>query len=328
MAHATSLGKTVAASGICAQWPRDTFRLIINVTGDALTITAAGHQASRAGETAWPRQARHVLAGESAPAPAARPVPAAAGPARVMSGQVGPGEFYRLLAGLGSARRMRDCWAGDCPSGGVYFFFEDGEVRGDDSSRVVRVGTHALTAASKPTLWDRLRQHRGHLAGRDPGSGNHRASVFRRHVGAALIQHDGQPPPGLMASWLDRHGPHPGWASQETAVEMAVSRHIGAMRVFWLCVPDPGTPRACRAEQHRAHLPARCWPGPGQPRLARAPRHPRPDPPVGTMQRRARHATLRPRLPARTRTANPAASVNTVNQPIRGMSAHSSCGVL
>jgi hypothetical protein len=74
---------------------------------------------------------------------------------------------------------------------------------------VVRVGTHALTAASSATLWDRLRQHRGHLGGRDPGSGNHRASVFRRHVGAALIGRDGQPP-GLLASWLDRHGPHPG----------------------------------------------------------------------------------------------------------------------
>ncbi len=104
----------------------------------------------------------------------------------------------------------------------------------------MRVGTHALTATSKATLWDRLRQHRGHLAGRDPGSGNHRASVFRRHVGAALIQRDGQPP-GLLASWLDRHGPHPGWASQETAVEIAVSRHIGAMPVLWLEVPDPAT---------------------------------------------------------------------------------------
>lgn len=30
MAHATSLGRTIAASGICAQWPRDTFRLVIN----------------------------------------------------------------------------------------------------------------------------------------------------------------------------------------------------------------------------------------------------------------------------------------------------------
>ncbi len=95
----------------------------------------------------------------------------------------------------------------------MYFFFEDGEVRGDGSSRVVRVGTHALTAASKATLRGRLRQHRGHLADRDPGSGSHRASVFRRHARAALIQRDGRPPE-LLASWLDRHGPHPGRASQ------------------------------------------------------------------------------------------------------------------
>jgi len=162
----------------------------------------------------------------------------------IMAGHAGPGEFYRSLAELaglpGGARQLRDCRAGDCPSGGVYFFFEDGEVRGDGSGRVVRVGTHALTATSKATLRGRLRQHRGHLAGRDPGGGNHRASVFRRHVGAALIQRDGRPP-GLLASWLDRHGPHPGWASQETAVEMAVSRYIGAMPVLWLSVPDPGT---------------------------------------------------------------------------------------
>jgi hypothetical protein len=79
-----------------------------------------------------------------------------------------------------------------------------------------------------------------HLAGRDPGSGSHRASVFRRYVGAALIQRDRQPSE-LLASWLDRHGPYPGWASQETAVEMAVSRHIGAMPVLWLSVPDPST---------------------------------------------------------------------------------------
>ena len=34
MAHATSLGRTIAASGICAPWPQDTFRLVINAAGD------------------------------------------------------------------------------------------------------------------------------------------------------------------------------------------------------------------------------------------------------------------------------------------------------
>ena len=42
MAHATSLGRTVAASGICALWPQDTFRLTVSTAGDTVTVTAAG----------------------------------------------------------------------------------------------------------------------------------------------------------------------------------------------------------------------------------------------------------------------------------------------
>jgi hypothetical protein len=245
MAHAASLGKAVAASRICAPWPGETFRLLISAAGDTLTITAV-HPDSRPGEAVL-RRPEHRPAAASAPGSESAPGTRAAAPpggARVGTGRAGTGEFYRLLAevaGLaGGVRRLRDCRAADCPRAGVYFFFEDGEVRGDGSSRVIRIGTHALTAVSKATLWDRLRQHRGHLAGRAPGSGSHRASVFRRHVGTALIRRDGQPP-GLLESWLDRHGPRPGWDDQETAVEVAVSCHIGAMPVLWLTVPDPVT---------------------------------------------------------------------------------------
>jgi len=42
MAHATSLGKTVAANGICGQWPERAFRFTIGPGGDELTITATG----------------------------------------------------------------------------------------------------------------------------------------------------------------------------------------------------------------------------------------------------------------------------------------------
>lgn len=262
MAHATSLGRTVAASEICALWPQDTFRLTVSTAGDTVTITTAGPASQAASTTPHrqPHRAPVTAAGELPPAPAVRTGPA---PAQVMAGRARPEEFYWLLAGLaGGARRLRDCRAGDCPQGGVYFFFDAGEVRSDGTSRVVRVGTHALTAASSATLWDRLRQHRGHLGGRDPGSGNHRASVFRRHVGAALIHRDGQPP-GLLASWLDRHGPHPGWARQETALEVAVSRHIGAMPVLWLTVPDPAT--RADVEQNSIALTSRLADGQDQP---------------------------------------------------------------
>jgi hypothetical protein len=86
-------------------------------------------------------------------------------------------------------------------------------------------------------LWGRLRQHRGHLAGSHPGSGNHRASVFRRHVGSALIRR-GDWPDTLLDSWLDRHRPVEDRAIQESQIELEVSRYIGAMPFLWLAVPD------------------------------------------------------------------------------------------
>ena len=100
--------------------------------------------------------------------------------------------FYDLLADLeirqGDRRRLSACdgrmnW----PARGVYFFFEPGETRSDSGAgpRVVRVGTHALTTGSRTTLWDRLSQHRGTAK---KGGGNHRGSIFRLLVGAALIE--------------------------------------------------------------------------------------------------------------------------------------------
>ena len=98
--------------------------------------------------------------------------------------------FYGLLEALrdslGGYRRLADCngkmgW----PVGGVDYFFEDGEMRRDipEMRRVVRVGTHALTATSNTTLWSRLKQHKGS----GHGGGNHRGSIFRAHIGTALI---------------------------------------------------------------------------------------------------------------------------------------------
>src|SRR4030081_2253180 len=80
--------------------------------------------------------------------------------------QTAADRFYQALGQLadilGGPRFLRDCRGSDgWPPYGVYFFFEPGQTHADDTSRVVRVGTHALTATSQATLWDRLRQHRG-----------------------------------------------------------------------------------------------------------------------------------------------------------------------
>ena len=100
--------------------------------------------------------------------------------------------FYGLLdqfaAAVGGPHTLASCngrfaW----PRRGIYFFFESGETRthGVDGARVVRVGTHALTAGSSSTLWGRLSQHRGQAKS---GGGNHRGSIFRLIVGASLIE--------------------------------------------------------------------------------------------------------------------------------------------
>jgi hypothetical protein len=119
----------------------------------------------------------------------------------------------------------------------VYFFFEAGENRAAGQGlRVVRVGTQALRTAnpSAATLWDRLAQHRGRQPG-DPGGPRRSHSVFRRHVGTAIIRRDdlGEE---VLDNWYNyRHQP------REEQIEMAVSRYIGVMPFLWLAVPDPET---------------------------------------------------------------------------------------
>jgi hypothetical protein len=239
-AHATSLGKTVAGSGICLPWPGRAFRFTISAAGDTLTITTTADHRRREGS---PGSGADGRSGPARPEDGWRSGPGGPGhpPAAGGGRRADAGEFYRILdqlaARLGGPRRLRECTGrSGCPPQGLYFFYEDGEDRAEGSGRVVRVGTHALTTTSKATLWGRLRQHRGHLTGSDPGGGDHRASVFRRHVGAALIRRDGRPG-DLLDSWLDRRRPPGERAIQETGIEREVSRHIGAMPFLWLSVP-------------------------------------------------------------------------------------------
>jgi hypothetical protein len=160
-AHATSLGKTLAASSICGQWPERAFRFTIGTGGDVLTITATGdHHRRDARPTLRPgghlRPARPHERWQ--PVPQAEPTGRDRAPGMGDDLRSDADEFYRIMdqlaARLGGPRRLRDCTGSSgCPPQGVYFFYEDGEHRADGSRRVVRVGTHALTETSKATLW-------------------------------------------------------------------------------------------------------------------------------------------------------------------------------
>lgn len=154
-------------------------------------------------------------------------------------------DFYDLLSQLsqrlGGPRMLVDCDArSGWPRRGVYFFFEPGEHRAEGSAlRVVRVGTHALRSSSS-TLWGRLSQHKGTVAGRRPGGGNHRGSIFRLHIGEALIA-IGDYPAEVTARWGRGTSAPAEVVAAEYPLELAVSRYIGAMPVLWLDVDDePG----------------------------------------------------------------------------------------
>ena len=156
-----------------------------------------------------------------------------------MNARVDTARFYDLLDDLavrvGGLRVLADCtgrmrW----PQRGVYFFYEDGETRSGSGSgrRVVRVGTHALVSGSRASLWRRLAQHRGSARSR---GGNHRGSIFRLLVGAALARRGDLP---LPSSW-GRRGRPPG-------LERAALTRIGAMPFLWLGVDDAPGPSSRR----------------------------------------------------------------------------------
>ena len=150
--------------------------------------------------------------------------------------------FYELIDELrircGGTRILAECngrmsW----PRRGVYLFFENGELRSDGvTPRVVRVGTHGLRP-SKSTLWGRLNQHKGHVGGSFAGGGNHRGSVFRRHVGSALLA-SGEWPDAVQASWPNGQNASRLVRATEHPLERAVTATIGSMPFLWLAVDD------------------------------------------------------------------------------------------
>ena len=170
--------------------------------------------------------------------------------------------FYDLLGqledALGGARTLAGCdgrmgW----PQRGVYFFLEPGETRSLSGSgrRVVRVGTHALTATSRATLWNRLSQHRGHA---DGSGGNHRGSIFRLLVGVALAQRGDCDRPRSWGVGADKGSAarrlgmsREALREAEADLERRVSAAIGQMPFLWLEVPDAPGPDSERGRIER-----------------------------------------------------------------------------
>lgn len=136
------------------------------------------------------------------------------------------------------------------PTRGVYFLLEPNENLGLSKfrpleRRITRVGTHAVSRGSKATLWNRLSTHRGVIA----GSGNHRSSIFRLHVGASLIRKERDD--WNLPSWGVGQVSDTTTQEMEDILERRVSGILGQMRVLWLDVPDDPSPYSDRSYLER-----------------------------------------------------------------------------
>jgi hypothetical protein len=159
------------------------------------------------------------------------------------------GMFAQLVDRMG-LHKLRDILAEELPKQGVYFFFDDNEptIFSTSIPRLVRIGTHGVSAGSVATLRNRLRTHLGTRA----GAGNHRASVFRLHVGRAIIERDGL------------HDAYPNWgkgqsapkqvAELEAPLEAKVSEYIGNLRVLFMPVLDTAGTGSMRATIERQFI--------------------------------------------------------------------------
>jgi hypothetical protein len=141
----------------------------------------------------------------------------------------------------------------DFPDRGVYFFFAPGSDLAHSSSstwHLTRIGTVGVADGSSASLWGRLRQHRGNTRGEYAGGGNARGSVFRKHVGRAIIERDGL------------HDQYPHWGvphaegldidtdalrEQEHPLEERVSAYIRSLPFLYLDVEDQPGPDSDRA---------------------------------------------------------------------------------
>ena len=107
------------------------------------------------------------------------------------------------------------------PPNGIYLFFERGEsgsIDGATYDRIVRVGTHRVNGRYS----GRLQNHFGSVK---TLNGNKNASVFRRHVGGALMQRD-HPDDPRLAEWSRQGG------ASDSAMEAIVSQHLGQNFTF------------------------------------------------------------------------------------------------
>jgi len=139
-------------------------------------------------------------------------------------------------------RHFRECsgsmrW----PQKGLYLFYQCGfnRILSNIDLKIMRIGTHAVSEGSSSSLWQRLKNHKGKL----DLSGNHRGSIFRLYVGAALIKREGL----VCPSWGIGQSANDEISATEVDIEKRVSEYIQDMMLLCLRIEDAPSKRSDRA---------------------------------------------------------------------------------
>lgn len=142
----------------------------------------------------------------------------------------------------GRAFTFGDLSVSAVPKRGVYIFIDPTECNFRKTGpRVVRIGTHAVSAGSRASLRGRLRNHLG------PASqmGSHRGSIFRLHVGRAMLEaelgHESLP------SWGQGQDAGAEIRALEQVHEISVSRYLRRLQVVYLDIDDEPSKDSMRA---------------------------------------------------------------------------------
>lgn len=150
------------------------------------------------------------------------------------------------LRSLGRTFLLTDLAKQELPNQGLYIFIDQNEInRWNKPGRIVRIGTHAVSTGSRSVLRTRLRNHLGN----QDGSGNHRGSIFRLHIGASLLARN-------SFEMRADHWGKPDDASRsikasEDWLEKMVSYYIGGLEVAVIEIEDEASKNSLRAKAER-----------------------------------------------------------------------------
>jgi hypothetical protein len=172
---------------------------------------------------------------------------------RLLDRQSAIESLYECFGRLGNESgllALREALTGNLPNQGVYFFFDPCEPTRFSSRvpRLVRIGTHGVSSGSKATLRDRLRTHFGTM----DGYGNHRASVFRQHIGEALIRRDNLRE--QFPNWGRGQNVERSISDAEKELERKVSEYISRLQICCIEVSDKPTKHSARSKIERLSI--------------------------------------------------------------------------